>query len=44
MLDEQQLSTGAEHAGDLAQRTFGIRDGAQDERRDDGVHGLIGQW
>ena len=38
MFDEQQLPVLAEYACDLAQRAFWVVDGAQDERRDDGVH------
>jgi hypothetical protein len=38
VFDEQQLPIRAEHARDLAERAFGVVDGAQDERRDDGVH------
>ena len=44
VFDEQQLPIRAEHACDLTERKFGVVDGAKDERRDDGVHGRIGQW
>ena len=43
MLDEQQLPVRSEHACDLAKRALGLVDGAEDERRDDGVHGRVGQ-
>ena len=41
VFDEQQLPIGAEHACDLAERAFGVVDGAKHQRRDDGVHGRI---
>ena len=43
VLDEQQLPVRAEHACDLAERAFGVVDGAKDQRRDDGVHRRVGQ-
>ena len=44
MFDEQQLPVRAEYACDLAERAFGLVDGAKRECRNDGVHGLIGEW
>ena len=38
VFDKQHLAVGAEYTGDLAQSAFGVRDGAQHKRRDDGVH------
>jgi hypothetical protein len=43
MFDEQQLPIRTQHAGDLAERAFGLLDSAEDESRDDRVHGCIGQ-
>jgi hypothetical protein len=43
VFNEQQLPIRAKDACDLAERAFGVVDGAKDERRDDGVHGRIRQ-
>ena len=43
VLDEQQLPVRSQHAGDFAKCAFRFVDGAQHQRRDDGVHGRISQ-
>ena len=43
VFDEQQLAVRPKHACDLPQRAFGVLDGAEHERRNDCVHGRIGQ-
>ena len=44
MLDEQQLSAGAEHARNLPEGGVGEVDRAEDERRDDRVHRPVLEW
>jgi hypothetical protein len=41
VFDEEQLPVRAKDASDLGERAFRLFDRAEDERRDDGVHGRI---